>query len=314
MQTSSRALAFVPRALALIVIAGTALLTGVPAMAADPACGTHGNKDTMVVSTAWLADHMTSPDLVILAVGPRKDYDAGHIPGAVFLDMETIATKNGEQTLNYQVRPMPDLAKAFGNLGVSNSSRVVLYAMGTSWAPTARAYVTLDAMGLGAKASMLDGGQGTWQEEHRAVNADAVTAKAGTIQVCPQADVIADLNLVKDSLKKPGVSIVDSRTPVFYKGEQSSGKHPGRIPGALNITFNTLVDEKGKLKTDVGQMFSDAGVKKGDKVITYCHIGQQASLVYFVARYLGYDARMYDGSWDEWSSHAELPFEPETKK
>ena len=302
------------RALASVVVAGAALITGVPAMAADPACGTHGNKDTMVVSTAWLADHMTGPDLVILAVGPRKDYDAGHIPGAVFLDMETIATKNGEQTLNYQVRSMPELAKAFGNLGVSNSSRVVLYTMGNTWAATARAYVTLDAMGLGAKASVLDGGLVTWQEEHRAVNADAVTAKAGTIQLCPQADVIADLNLVKDSLQKPGVSIVDSRTPVFYKGEQSSGKHPGRIPGALNITFNTLVDEKGKLKTDVGKMFSDAGVKKGDKVITYCHIGQQASLVYFVARYLGYDARMYDGSWDEWSSHAELPFEPETKK
>lgn len=292
---------------------GAAILLTMPAAAADPACGTHGTKDTMVVSTAWLADHITSPGVVILAVGQKKDYDAGHIPGSVFLDMDTIATKNGEQTLNYQVRPMADLATAFGNLGVSNSSHVVLYAMGSGWAPTARAYVTLEAMGLGAKASMVDGGLATWQDEHRALNTDVPTPKAGKIQVCPQTDVIADLNLVKDSLKKPGVSIVDSRTPVFYKGEQSSGKHPGRIPGALNITFNTLVDEKGKLKADIGQMFSDAGVKKGDKVITYCHIGQQASLVYFVARYLGYDARMYDGSWDEWSSHAELPYEPEKK-
>jgi len=290
-----------------------ALLATLPeAPAADFSCGAHGTKDTMLVSTAWLADHLTSPDVVILAVGQKKDYDAAHIPGAAYLDMDTIATKNGEQTLNYQIRTMEELARAFGNVGVSNSSHIVLYAIGNAWAPTARAYVTLDAMGLGARASMLDGGFTTWQEEHRAVSSDAVQPKAGRIEVCPNADVVADLNLVKNSLKKTGTTIIDSRTPVFYKGEQSSGKHPGRIPGSVNITFNTLVDEKGKLKPNVGQMFADAGVKNGDKVITYCHIGQQASLVYFVARYLGYDARMYDGSWDEWSSHPELPYEPET--
>jgi thiosulfate/3-mercaptopyruvate sulfurtransferase len=268
----------------------------------------------MLVSTVWLADHLSSPDVVILAVGQKKDYDAAHIPGAVYLDMDTIATKNGEQTLNYQIRTMEELARAFGNVGVSNSSHIVLYAMGNAWAPAARAYVTLDAMGLGARASMLDGGFITWQEEHRAVSSDTVKPKAGRVEVCPNADVVADLNLVKNSLKKAGTTIIDSRTPVFYNGEMSSGKHPGRIPGSVNITFNTLVDEKGKLKPNVGQMFADAGVKNGDKVITYCHIGQQASMVYFVARYLGYDARMYDGSWDEWSSHPELPYEPETKK
>jgi thiosulfate/3-mercaptopyruvate sulfurtransferase len=288
-------------------------LAGMQAVAAEPACGVHGTKDTMLVSTAWLADHLKSPEVVVLAVGPQKDYDEDHVPGAVYLNMETIATKNGEQALNYQVRTMDELSKAFANMGVSNTSHVVIYAMGNAWAAAARAYVTLDAMGLGAKASMLDGGFATWQEEKRAVNKDAVTAKAGKIQVCPQADVIADLNLVKDSVKKPGTTIVDSRLPVFYSGEQSSMKHAGRIPGAVNVPFSSLVDAQGKLKPNVAQMFADAGVKKGEKVITYCHIGQQASLVYFVARYLGFDARMYDGSWDEWSSHPELPYEPEKK-
>lgn len=290
-----------------------ALCAAMPVVAADSACGAHGTKNTMLVSTEWLATNLSSPEVVILAIGQKKDYDAGHIPGALYLDMDTIATRNGEQTLNYQIRSMDELARAFGSLGVSNSSRVVLYAMGSAWAPAARAYVTLDAMGLGVNAAMLDGGFATWQDEHRAVNSDAVRPKTGKIEVCPNADVVADLNLVKNSLKKPGTSIIDSRTTVFYKGEQSSGKHPGRIPGSLNITFNTLVDEKGKLKPNVSEMFTDAGVKKGDKVITYCHIGQQASLVYFVARYLGYDARMYDGSWDEWSSHPELPYESDKK-
>jgi len=83
----------------------------------------------------------------------------------------------------------------------------------------------------------------------------------------------------------------------------------GHIPSAVNIPFSTLADAANKLKDSamLKSLLSDAGIKQGDQIVSYCHIGQQATLVYFVAKYLGYDARLYDGSFEDWSKRTELP-------
>ena len=84
---------------------------------------------------------------------------------------------------------------------------------------------------------------------------------------------------------------------------------PGHIPNAVSIPFSSLLDSTNRLKDPVSlkHIFQQAGVKDGSRVISYCHIGQQASLVYFAARYLGYEARLYDGSFEEWSGRKDLP-------
>jgi thiosulfate/3-mercaptopyruvate sulfurtransferase len=272
-------------------------------------CGGHGTRASMLVTPKWLADHRNDPNLVVFGVGQKSDFDAAHIPGSVHLDIGSIVIRNG-----FELPPIADLATTFGNLGVSNDSHIVLYmTKDGAFSLTTRAYLTLDAMGLGAQTSLLDGGLGQWQHEGQPVTAEVREPKPVKLQPCAQSDVIVDVNFVKSNLSKAGIDLVDARMKNFYTGETPGrNMRPGRIPGALNLPYTNLVDQStGKfLAADaMEKLFQDSGVKKGDRVVTYCHIGQTATVVYFAARYLGYDTRLYDGSFEEWSRLSELPVE-----
>jgi thiosulfate/3-mercaptopyruvate sulfurtransferase len=284
---------------------------------AAPACGGHGTPDSMLVSSSWLSAHLKDPNLVILSVGEKTDYDQGHIPGAVFLDYMSTHTMDGPPSLTMELLPISELVETFGKLGVSSSSRIVLYMSHDRWPVATRVFWTLDAMGLGSKASILDGGFPMWKAEGGAISKEVRTPARGTLDACPQTDVIAETGYVSANLKHPGVAIVDARVRDYFTGARTgNGKRPGHIPGATNVPFDSLVDDKGKLKSGevLRSIMQGAGVKPGDRIVSYCHIGQQATLVYFVARYLGYDARMYDGSWEDWSAHKDLPAETGSNK
>jgi len=262
----------------------------------------------MLVSTEWLASHLNDPNLVVLSVGPKAEYDKAHIPGAQYIDMPMISAKDSKLTL--QMPPTDELERTFRTLGVSNDTRVILYSIAPTPQSTTRVYLTLDAMGLGRSVSLLDGGFGVWKSEGRQLTAEVRPVKAGTIQACPREDVVADLAFVAANTGHDGVHIVDARLNTYYTGEQiPPAQRAGHIPGAASVPFNSLVDESGKFRTadDLRSILAAAGIKPGEQVVSYCHVGQQATVVYFVARYLGFDARMFDGSWQEYSQHTELP-------
>jgi thiosulfate/3-mercaptopyruvate sulfurtransferase len=173
--------------------------------------------------------------------------------------------------------------------------------------------MTLDYLGLGNRTSILDGGLPAWRAEGRPVTTEVRAPAPGKFTTRPNKQLVVDAVWVKSNLKKPGVMILDARASKFYNGEDI-GRMPrgGHIPGAKSIPFSSLVeDSNNKFKSveSLRQLFNSAGVKRGDSVTTYCHIGQQASLLYFVARYLGYDAHLYDGSFEDWSRRPELPVE-----
>ncbi|HLK65180.1 MAG TPA: sulfurtransferase [Bryobacteraceae bacterium] len=295
------------------------LVIGLQAATAFAApCGGHGDKSTMLVSTAWLADHLHDPNLTILAIGPEPDYQKAHIPGALYLSYDSIHLMQTPANLTVELPPMDQLRDVFRKLGVNNDSHVVLYFGTQRFASIAtRAYLTLDAMGMGPHTSLLDGGLPVWQSEGRATTTEVRPVTAGKLEPCPQNDIIAELDYVRSNLRHPGVAIIDARAPEFYTGAQiPNGKRAGHIPGATNIAYTSLLDAQGKLKSPeaLKDQFTSAGIKPGDRVVSYCHIGQQATVVYFAARYLGYDARLYDGSWEDWSAHKELPAETSTAK
>jgi len=289
--------------------AGLLLLALACAYAAEP-CGAPADPRTMLVTTGWLAAHLSDPHLAIVAIGDRADYDRGHIPGAVFLRYADMSAKQSVLTL--ELPPMNNLAAIFGGLGVSNDSRIVLYINGGRPIQATRVFLTLDAMGLGAQASILDGGMPLWEQEGHPVSRDVPAVKQAALTPCPRSDVIVDNSYVASHLRHGGVDIVDARAPEYYSGENTApGKRRGHIPGALNLPYTAFVDPQGKLypPDTLREMFRRAGIQPGDRVVSYCHIGMQATMVYFAARYLGFDARLYDGSWEDWSAHLDLPAE-----
>lgn len=292
----------------LVVLAATLLAGAALFWPLGDAASAAKDSNPLLVSTAWLGEHLSDRGLVIISIGPRVSYDAGHIPGARFVEMSAITSSAPGATL--EMPPVDKLKAAFEDLGISNNSRIVICFLANYISPSTRVFFTLDYLGLGGQTSLLDGGFEAWRAEGRAVTAEAPQITRGTITPHPRPELIVDAAWVSANLNKPKIAIVDARTPEFYTGA-SAGRMPraGHIPSAVNVPFSSLADSANKLKDApaLRKMLADAGVKQGDQIVSYCHIGQQATVVYFVAKYLGYDARLYDGSFEDWSKRNELP-------
>ena len=268
-------------------------------------------RSSMIVSTEWLGQHLTDKSLVLLHVGDKKEYDAAHIPGAQFIQTTDISAPRGTGLI-LELPAVEQLTATFEKFGVTENSRIIVY-FGKDWVtPTSRVYFTLDYLGLGDRTSILDGGMPAWIAEKRPVTTEISTPKPGNFTPHPKPKLVVDANWVSANVNKPGVAILDARDAKFYTGE-SAGNMPraGHIPSAKSIPFGSVVEDSNKFKSEqaLRQIFANAGVKQNDSVATYCHIGQQASLLYFVARYLGYDAHLYDGSFQDWSNRKDLPVE-----
>ncbi len=263
--------------------------------------------DGMLVTTEWLAARVNDPSVVILHVGSEQDYNAGHIPGARLLTLSNISV-TGDRGLRLELPPVETLRDALRKVGISDSSRVVIYPAGESVQSATRVWFTLDYLGIAGRASLLDGGLRAWRSEGRALSTEpAHFEPVPELTVHPRRELVVDAEFVLRHGRDGSFDLVDARTPEFYTGA-SPGMMPraGHIPGARNVPFTSLIDSRGKLKPQ-----SDLAALMGPPkpTVAYCHIGQQATLVYFVSRYLGRDIQLYDGSFQDWSTRPGLPVE-----
>ncbi len=276
------------------------LLVGILAMTA------HGEQQ-LLVSGEWLAQHLNDSNLVVLHVGSSQDYEAGHIPGARLVGVGDLSITD-ERGMRVQLPSPEALQQTLGNLGISDSSRIVVYAGTSSVQSATRVWFTLDYLGLADRASLLDGGLALWRSEGRSVSSEAPKVETKTVTIKPRPDLVVDAAWVREHLNDPSVQIIDARTSEFYSGA-SAGNMPraGHIPGAHSVPFPTVFDRDGRLKPAAA--LREMMASSNRTVVSYCHIGLQASVVYFAARYLGESPKLYDGSFQDWSNRSELPVE-----
>jgi thiosulfate/3-mercaptopyruvate sulfurtransferase len=287
----------------LLFVAALAAATVTAAQAAS--------RDQLLVSPAWLSGHAADKDLVILHIGTAAGYQAGHIPGARLVDPNGLTVKSPEGLLT-ELPPPEELRAQMQALGISDRSHIVVYSETAGIARATRIVLTLDAAGFGDRTSLLDGGLAAWAGDGHATTADTTPVPATVLSPLRMQPRIVTADFVQSHLKAPGYDVVDARASEFFDGEKAGmdGAALGHIPGARSIPFTTVSGADGKLKSreELKALFAAAGVKPGDHVIAYCHIGIQATAVIFAARTLGVDARLYDGSFQDWSRRG-LPTE-----
>lgn len=285
-------------------------------------------REALLVTPAWLAAHVKDPNIVILHVGAREKYAGQHIPGARFIDpFDVSVTDDSDQPPPPPDQPKPPLTGPRNGLamemptpeqlrsqlvkyGISDDSRIVIYKADDYASPSTRVAFTLDYAGLGKNTVMLDGGLPAWIAAGNEVTSVVPPpAQPGKLSAITPRPIIVDAEFVRTHATTPGFAIIDARAPMFYQGLNTNGSSAapaskGHIPGARSIPFNTLNDDSGKLKSAelLSAIFTQAGVRPGDTIVAYCHIGQQATAVLFAARTLGHPVLLYDGSMNDWNN------------
>ncbi|HEY8618159.1 MAG TPA: rhodanese-like domain-containing protein [Phenylobacterium sp.] len=263
----------------------------------------------LVATPTWLAAQIGKPDLVVLQVGDRAAYAAGHIPGARLVMLSDLAAPMGGEALTLELPDAEALRTRLTALGVSDRSQIVVVPTKEAGIQSAtRVIFTLDAAGLGGRTRLLEGGTRAWTAEGRALSAETPAITPGKLSPIRFRPLVVDADFVRRHARAPGYRIVDSRAPEFYSGARPGGPparphKPGRVAGAVSVPFSSVTTPDLKLAPaeEIAARFKAAGVKPGDTVIAYCHVGQQATATLFAARALGLDVKLYDGSFEEWS-------------
>lgn len=256
---------------------------------------------------------LDQPGILVFHIGDKADYDKEHLPGARHLDLRTLYPPPAEGQLTLQLPAPAELESRLEALGIGDKSAVLVYMGKDLVTQTTRFVFTLDHAGLGGQTVIMDGGLPAWKAAGLPVTSEVPPPAApGTLSLKPRTGTVADLAAVKAAAGAPGHVVVDARATEFYTGQNDSkGRipRPGHIAGAVSLPFSSFSREDGTFKSarEVETILKDAGITPGTKVITYCHIGQQATVPWLMARILGYDVQLFDGSYEEWARTDDAP-------
>ena len=265
-----------------------------------------------LVSTEWLAAHLSDANVKLLDATfklpgilplPKDDYLAGHIPGAVYFDVDAVS--DHANPLPHMFPSPEQFGRDLGALGISNADTVVVYDAG-GWVAAPRVWWMFLSYGH-RDVRILNGGLKKWRAEGRTVEAGEVRAKPATFKASYDPRRVRSIEAMIANVASRAEQVIDARAADRFEGraaEPRPGIRAGHIPGALNVPYNNLFDAAtGTMKPldELKKAFAGAGVDTTKPIVTSCGSGVSAGVLTLALYRLGIeDTALYDGSWSEW--------------
>jgi thiosulfate/3-mercaptopyruvate sulfurtransferase len=274
-----------------------------------------------LVSTDWLAGRLAQPGVRVVdgswympgsGRDPVSEFVAGHIPGAVFFDLE--ASSDPDSPLPHMLPAAAALAERMSTLGLNDTDAIVVYDGSGKNFSAPRVWWMFRAFGH-EQVAVLDGGLGKWQREGRSIERGFAPAARGSFSARLDPAAVRDLAAMRANLDRRAEQVVDMRSAARFAAaapEPRPGLRSGHIPGSRNVPFETLVYADGTAlsETELRRHLEAAGVDLSGPVVATCGSGVTACALALNLHRLGHDrVAVYDGSWTEWGGRVDTPIE-----
>jgi len=272
-----------------------------------------------LVSTEWLAGEMGASDLrvvdatMVLASdgrNPQAEYEAEHIPGAVFMDLSEIV--DASSSLPMMLPTAEKFASRMQSLGLGDGSRIVIYD-NSPYKSASRAWWMLAHVFGAHGVAVLDGGLAKWKAEGRALESGKPAIRHRHFTIWKNQKVVRDKAQMLANLKSKAEQVVDARGAARFSGAEDDPRPhvgAGHIPGSFNLPFGQMFNADGTWKQGdaLKAAFESAGVDLAEPFVATCGSGLTAANIVFGAHLLGKsDIALYDGSWSDWGADPETP-------